>query len=35
MVLIFVTATGFMRRRNYEVFYIAHIVLVMTILISG
>lgn len=32
---LFVTATGFMRRRQYEVFYVAHVLLVAIILITG
>jgi hypothetical protein len=35
MVLIFFTANGLVRKRNYEFFYVAHIVLVAVILITG
>ena len=35
IILVFLTANGFVRRRNYEVFYIVHVVLVILILTMG
>lgn len=35
MLMIAVTAVGFVRRRQYEVFYAAHIVLVAIVLVAG
>jgi hypothetical protein len=35
MVLIFCTANGQVRKRQYEFFYIAHIILVAIILVTG
>jgi hypothetical protein len=35
MLLLAVTAVGFVRRRQYEIFYAVHIVLVATILVAG
>lgn len=35
VILLFVTAIGFVRRRQYELFYAMHLVLVAGILIAG
>lgn len=35
MLLILITAVGYVRRRQYELFYIVHVVLVAVILATG
>lgn len=35
MILILLTANGYIRRRNYEFFYIAHTILIIISLITG
>lgn len=35
MILILLTANGYVRRRNYEFFYIAHTILITVSLITG
>jgi hypothetical protein len=35
MVLILLTANGWVRRRHYEVFYLLHTILIVVILITG
>jgi hypothetical protein len=35
MLLLAATAVGFVRRRQYEIFYTAHIVLVAVIIVTG
>lgn len=35
MILILLTANGYVRRRHYELFYIAHTVLIIVSLITG
>lgn len=35
LIIILCTATGFIRRRNYEMFYVVHVALVAVILIAG
>lgn len=35
MILILLTANGYVRRRKYEFFYIAHTILIITSLVTG
>jgi hypothetical protein len=35
MVLILLTANGWVRRRHYEIFYLLHTILIVVVLITG